>query len=166
MSNFLHDNVFEGDELTVSPPFGDLILDDSDAPLVLISAGIGCTPIIGMLHYLNRTAATRQVTVLHADRSPARHAHRRELRELVDRLPGAALHHWYENLGVRPATGTTLDRDGSTSATSRSLPTPRPISAARCRSWSRCGAPSSSAGLPEASIHYEVFGPDTWLSAA
>ena len=88
----MHDNVFEGDELTVSPPFGDLILDDSTAPLVLISAGIGCTPIIGMLHYLSRTATTRPVTVLHADRSPARHAHRRELRELVDRLPGAALH--------------------------------------------------------------------------
>ena len=61
VSNFLHQNVFEGDTLTVSPPFGDLVLDTSDAPLLLISAGIGCTPIIGMLHYLARTSATRHV---------------------------------------------------------------------------------------------------------
>ena len=106
VSNFLHQNVFEGDTLTVSPPFGDLVLDTSDAPLLLISAGIGCTPIIGMLHYLARTSATRHVTVLHADRSPARHAHRRELKELVERLPGASLYQWYEDLGVRAATDT------------------------------------------------------------
>ena len=72
-----------------------------------ISADIGCTPIIGMLHYLTRTSATRHVTVLHADRSPARHAHRRELIELVNRLPGASLYHWYEDLGVRSASDTT-----------------------------------------------------------
>ena len=52
MSTFLHRNVFEGEQLTVSPPFGDLVLEDGDEPLLLISAGIGCTPIIGMLHYL------------------------------------------------------------------------------------------------------------------
>lgn len=165
VSNFLHDNVFEGDELTVSPPFGDLILDEGDAPLVLISAGIGCTPIIGMLHYLNRTAATRPVTVLHADRSPARHAHRRELRELVDRLPGAALHHWYEDLGVRSATDTT--RPGRIDLGDIAIPAdaqaylcgPLPFMEQVRRAL-------VARGLPESSIHYEVFGPDTWLSAA
>jgi nitric oxide dioxygenase len=72
VSNFLHRNVFEGDELRVSLPFGDLVLDEGDDPLLLVSAGIGCTPIIGMLHYLTHTSTERLVTVLHADRSPAR----------------------------------------------------------------------------------------------
>jgi nitric oxide dioxygenase len=77
VSNYLHTNVFEGDVLTVSLPFGDLVLDDSSDPLLLISAGIGCTPIIGMLHYLTRTETDRHVTVLHADGAPPRHAHAR-----------------------------------------------------------------------------------------
>jgi nucleoside-diphosphate-sugar epimerase len=102
VSNFLHQNLFEGDEIRVSAPFGDLVLADSEGPLVLISAGIGITPIIGILHYLAATGSSREVLVLHADRSPARHAHRQELKELVEALPTATLHRWYEDLGVRP----------------------------------------------------------------
>jgi nitric oxide dioxygenase len=162
VSNFLHDNVFEGDNLTVSRPFGDLVLDDSADPLLLISAGIGCTPIIGFLHYLTRTSTDRHVTVLHADRSPARHAHRRELSELVDRLPGAALHHWYEDLGMRPATETTqpgLIDLGSVEVRPNAqvyLCGPLPF-------MDLVRTALVEGGLPEANIHYEVFGPDMWL---
>ena len=165
VSNFLHGNVFEGDELTVSPPFGDQILDTSDAPLVLISAGIGCTPIIGMLHYLTRTSATRHVTVLHADRSPARHAHRRELRELVERLPGASLYHWYEDLGVRGVSDTILPGRIDLGR----VQVPRDAQVYLCGPLPfMAGVRHALAerGLPDAQIHYEVFGPDTWLAAA
>ena len=165
VSNFLHRNIFEGDELTVSPAFGDQILDDSAAPLLLVSAGIGCTPVIGMLHYLTHTSTTRHVTVLHADRSPARHAHRKELRELVDRLPGAALYHWYEDLGMRPATDTTrpgrIDLGGVEIRPDAQayLCGPLPFMELVWRTL-------IDRGLPEKNIHYEVFGPDTWLADA
>ncbi len=102
VSNFLHQSFFEGDEITASAAFGDLVLEDSDQPLVLISAGIGITSIIGILHYLAGIDSAREVLVLHADRSPARHAHRQELKELVEAMPTASLHRWYEDLGVRP----------------------------------------------------------------
>ncbi len=102
VSNFLHQSLFEGDEIRVSAPFGELVLQESEEPLVLISAGIGITPMIGILHYLVGTGSTREVLVLHADRSPARHAHRQELKELVADLPAGSLHRWYEDLGVRP----------------------------------------------------------------
>lgn len=104
VSNFIHGNVFEGDILRCSLPYGDLVLHNETSPLLLISAGIGCTPIIGLLHYLVRTHDTREVTVLHADRSMSEHAHRREMHELVDRLPNASLFHWYEDLGARSTT--------------------------------------------------------------
>jgi nitric oxide dioxygenase len=163
VSNFLHRNVFEGDELSVSPPFGDLVLDDSDAPVVLISAGIGSTPIIGMLHYLIHTDSARDVMVLHADRSPARHAHRQELKELVARLPTATLHRWYEDLGARPARDDLLA--GLVDLDAVDLPAeaqvylcgPLPFMESVHRSL-------ISRGLPEASISYEVFGPDKWLA--
>lgn len=135
VSNFLHRNGFEGDELRAALPFGDLVLDQGDDPLLLVSAGIGCTPIIGMLHYLTHTATDRPVTVLHADRSPARQAHRRELAELVAALPGAALRHWYEDLGVRTATTDTMQGLIERWRRSKCCPTPRRTCAARCRSW-------------------------------
>lgn len=165
VSNFLHHNVFEGDELSVSPAFGDLVLDDSMTPLLFVSAGIGCTPIIGMLHYLNRTRSPRRVTVLHADRSPARHAHRQELKELVEQLPTAQLHRWYEDLGVRPPRDTFhpglvdfhgIDVDPDSEVY---LCGPVPfMESVRTNLIER--------NLPESRIHYEVFGPDNWLASA
>src|SRR5690606_9877893 len=55
VSNLLHATVRPGDELTVSAPFGDVTLGGGDRPLVLASAGIGCTPMIAMLQHLVRT---------------------------------------------------------------------------------------------------------------
>lgn len=103
VSNYLFNNVFEGDILDVTTPFGDLMLTDDDAPLLLVSAGIGCTPMIGMLNYLAESNDTRSISVLHADRTQSDHAHRAELGHLVDRIPSATLHRWYENLGARPS---------------------------------------------------------------
>ncbi|GGO92746.1 hemin transporter [Nocardioides phosphati] len=102
VSNHLHAAVFEGDHLEVSLPFGELTLTDGESPLVLVSAGIGITPMLGFLHHLRATGSERPVTVLHADRTPAAHAHRAELKDLVAGLPGATMVRWYEDLGVRP----------------------------------------------------------------
>jgi hemoglobin-like flavoprotein len=66
----LHAIVRTGDELTLSAPFGDVTLEDGDAPLMLVSAGIGCTPIVAMLDHLAVTGSRRRVLLLHADRSP------------------------------------------------------------------------------------------------
>ena len=49
VSNFIHGNVFEGDTIRCSLPYGDLVVEDAEAPLLLVSAGIGCTPILGAL---------------------------------------------------------------------------------------------------------------------
>ena len=148
----------------MSPPFGDLVLEDSGAPVVLISAGIGSTPIIGMLHYLIHTSSKRDVMVLHADRSPARHAHRQELKELVDRLPTASLHRWYEDLGGRTTRDdllaglVDLDAVEIRAEAQVYLCGPLPFMELVHRSL-------IARGLPEANISYEVFGPDKWLAA-
>lgn len=163
VSNFLHRNVFEGDELRVSLPFGDLVLEDGEDPLLLVSAGIGCTPIIGMLHYLTHTTTDRPVTVLHADRSPARQAHRRELAELVAALPGAELRHWYEDLGVRPATVDTLPGRIELE-TVKVLPNTQVYLCGPMPFMDQVRSELLGRGVAEADIHYEVFGPDTWLA--
>ncbi|TQF74226.1 hemin transporter [Rhodococcus spelaei] len=163
VSNFLYDNVFEGDSLQVSLPFGDLVLEEDDAPLLLVSAGIGCTPMIGMLNHLATTEDRRRVSVLHADRSPSRHAHRAELTELVQRIPFATMHRWYENLGNREEFGTThLGRaDLSTieieAGTQVYLCGPMPFMLAVRDSL-------LDRQVPAEAIHYEVFGPDSWTA--
>lgn len=164
VSNFLHRNLFEGDRLRCSLPYGDLILQDRPDPLLLVSAGIGCTPIIGILHYLARTESTRPVTVLHADQSMSNHAHRQELAGLVDQIPGARLFHWYEDLGVRQTTDNVqegridLDAVDVDPDAQVFLCGPPPFMAAVRRSL-------AARHIPESNVHFEVFGPDTFVAA-
>ncbi|MFC4603520.1 globin domain-containing protein [Rhodococcus kronopolitis] len=164
VSNFLYHNVFEGDTLSVSHPFGDLVLGEDQSPVLLVSAGIGCTPMIGMLNHLADTDDRRRVSVLHADRSPAQHAHRAELSDLVERLPSAVMHRWYEDLGAREPAGTTYTGRADLSTveiedgTKVYLCGPMPFMLSVRESLLERDVPASS-------IHYEVFGPDSWAAA-
>ncbi|MER7877565.1 globin domain-containing protein [Streptomyces solisilvae] len=159
VSNQLHRTVGVGDELTLSAPFGDVVLDDADTPLVLVSAGIGCTPMVGMLEHLAATGSSRPVWVLHADRTPADHALRADTRRLVDQLPGAKAQFWYEqDAAAEPGSRTGLmdpdDLDLPADADvylCGALPFMRAVRTRLLR-----------AGVPARRIRYEVFGPDLW----
>ncbi|WP_028656452.1 globin domain-containing protein [Nocardioides sp. J54] len=163
VSSFLHRNVFEGDTLQVSPPFGDLILDDSEAPLVLVSAGIGTTPIVGMLHHLKHSGSTRAVTVLHADRSPSHHALRRDLKELVGTIDGATLVRWYEDLGTRHPRADLAA--GLIDLAAVDVPVgARAYLCGPLPFMESVHAGLVAKGVASDAIHYEVFGPDKWLA--
>jgi nitric oxide dioxygenase len=163
VSTLLHATVRAGDELTLSAPFGDVHLDETtDTPLVLVSAGIGCTPIVGMLDRLAATGATRPVLVLHADNSPADHALRAETRMLTDRLANGSLITWYE----APTDGTPDARPGLMDLTG--VPVPETATVYLCGPLPFMRAVRTQllqAGVPARHIHYEVFGPDLWLPA-
>ncbi|MFB6839117.1 globin domain-containing protein [Streptomyces sp. NPDC056361] len=160
VSSWLHAHTRAGDTVEVSVPFGDLVLPEDQSPLLLASAGIGSTPMLAMLDHLAATGSTRPVAVVHADRSPASHAHADELRRLVGALPQGTLHLWYEepgDSGAHPgrADVTTLDLPAGTTAY---LCGPLPF--LRAVRGDLLGG-----GTPAADIHYEVFGPDLWLGA-
>ncbi|RAJ46189.1 nitric oxide dioxygenase [Kitasatospora sp. SolWspMP-SS2h] len=160
VSTHLHRHVGEGDTLLVGAPFGDVQLADGDRPLLLASAGIGCTPIIGMLTHLAGTGATRRVIAVHGDRRESAHAFRDDFARLVDELPGGEAHVWYE----RPEGEWPADRTGVVDLAGLDVPAdavaylcgPLPFMRAV-----RAGL--LAAGVPAADIHYEVFGPDLWL---
>jgi ferredoxin-NADP reductase len=61
VSSYLYDHVHAGDILEVSAPRGGFILRSCDAPVVLLSAGIGATPVLAMLHSLSSAASRREV---------------------------------------------------------------------------------------------------------
>ncbi|MFJ7104760.1 globin domain-containing protein [Streptomyces albogriseolus] len=163
VSRLLHERIREGDELTLSAPFGDVFLDDpADAttPVVLVSAGIGGTPMTSILARLAALGSPRPVLVLHADRSAADHALRDETRELVGRLPAARAVFWYERPGLEEVDareglmgldGIELPQDASVFLCGP-LPFMRDVRGQLLR-----------AGVPARHIRYEVFGPDLWL---
>nr|WP_275937219.1 hypothetical protein [Streptosporangium subroseum] len=123
---------------------------------------MGATPILSMVEHLATTGSTRPVTVIHADRAPADHAHREELKQLVDDLPEATLHRWYEtpcecacspapNVGTVDLTRIDLP-DRLVAYLCGPLPFMRGVRSQLLRR-----------GVPASDIHYEVFGPDLWL---
>ncbi|MFI0538070.1 globin domain-containing protein [Streptomyces sp. WSLK1-3] len=160
VSSWLHEHAHPGDTLSVSAPFGDLVLPEQEGPLLLASAGIGITPMLSMLHHLAATDPARPVTVLHAERTPADHAHHEEQRRLVEALPNARLHLWYEELTETGREATA----GRTDVTALDLP--EGVTAYLCGPLPFMRAVRGDLlrlGLPAHAVHYEVFGPDLWL---
>ncbi|MEO3855812.1 globin domain-containing protein [Acrocarpospora sp. B8E8] len=160
VSNWLHANIREDDVLRVSAPFGDVVLDDEDCPVLLASAGIGCTPMISMLAHLAAASTIRPVTVVHGDHSERTHAFRSDLGLLTEKIPQAASHVWYENPeGPWPAERTGLvDLSG--------IEIPEDTRAYLCGPvpfMRSVRAQLLQYGVPASRIHYEVFGPDLGL---
>ncbi|MCE4942022.1 globin domain-containing protein [Streptomyces albulus] len=168
VSSWLHEQARVGDVLTVSAPFGDLTLPDGDGPLLLASAGIGGTPMLAMLNHLVAIGSSRPVVVVHADRTPADHAHRDELHALVDELPQAALHLWYEDPGhavPAPAPSSRVTVSAGRADIS-ALPLPSDVTSYLCGPlpfMRTLRGALLGRGLKPQTIHYEVFGPDLWL---
>jgi len=151
-----------GDVLTLSLPFGDVVLDDSGRPVVFASAGIGITPMAGMLSHLTAARSRLPITVLHADLDEASFALRDQVFGDVSRLPHSTMHVWYER-GARtglPVDGVhagTMDLDdvalpeGAAFYLCGPLPFMRSVRNALLER-----------GVPARDIQYEVFGPDLW----
>ncbi|AWZ07489.1 MULTISPECIES: globin domain-containing protein [unclassified Streptomyces] len=161
VSHHLHTRIGTGDTLRVSAPYGDLVLRDSAAPVVLASAGIGCTPMLSMLEHLADTAHTAPVTVLHADRSPADHALRADHRALTHKLADARAHFWYE------ADAEPGDHEGRLDLAA--VPVAPGTLAYLCGPLPFMRAAREqliAKGVAPADVHYEVFGPDLWLASA
>ncbi|HKE82736.1 MAG TPA: MOSC and FAD-binding oxidoreductase domain-containing protein [Vicinamibacterales bacterium] len=81
--NFLREHVRVGDTLDVSAPRGTFILQPGERPVVLLSAGIGATPVLAMLHALAASRSTRSIWWLHAARDGQHHPFAAEVLRLM-----------------------------------------------------------------------------------
>jgi ferredoxin-NADP reductase/MOSC domain-containing protein YiiM len=80
---YFKERVRVGDTLQVSSPRGSFILQAGEQPVVLISAGIGATPVLAMLHAMATVHSTRQILWLHAARDGQHHPFAAEVRRLM-----------------------------------------------------------------------------------
>ena len=88
-SEYLHTRLRVGDVLDVGAPRGSFVLRPGERPVALISAGVGATPVLAMLHVLARDRSAREVWWLHGARNGVEHAFRQEALDLLARLPAA-----------------------------------------------------------------------------
>jgi nitric oxide dioxygenase len=91
VSNRLHFHVAEGDRVEVAPPAGDFFLhEDRGTPVVLISAGVGITPVMAMLEHLHAQGSARVIRFIHACRHAGVQAFSARVRQLVQSLANAS----------------------------------------------------------------------------
>ena len=88
-SRYLHEHAAVGDVIDVAAPRGSFTLRAGSRPVVLISAGVGATPVLAMLHALGREQRTRPVWWLHGARNASEQAFGEEVDALLAKLPGA-----------------------------------------------------------------------------
>jgi ferredoxin-NADP reductase/MOSC domain-containing protein YiiM len=109
---YLRDHVQVGDVLDVSSPRGSFILQAAERPVVLLSAGIGATPVLAMLHALAAARSTRQVLWLHGARDRQHHPFAAEVRHLIRALRHGRSYVCYTRPGSSDKVGEDFDATG------------------------------------------------------
>ncbi|MBW4469954.1 MAG: 2Fe-2S iron-sulfur cluster binding domain-containing protein [Stenomitos rutilans HA7619-LM2] len=110
-SNFLHDQIHEGDVISAKPPSGKFVLDVSKpSPVVLISNGVGITPMISMAKALTQLNPNRSIWFFHGARDGRFHAFRDEVKAIAAQNPNLMLHFAYsrpraEDIGHHHSVG-------------------------------------------------------------
>src|SRR5271169_3275091 len=115
-STYLSTQIRTGDVLDVSAPRGAFILQLGDLPVVLLSAGVGVTPVIAMLHALAAQESTRPVWWIYGARNRLDHPLAREARDLLAKLPNARSHIQYSQPDATDRMGVDYDATGRLTA--------------------------------------------------
>ncbi|AMG59470.1 NO-inducible flavohemoprotein [Pantoea vagans] len=162
VSGWLHQNGKVGDELMLAAPHGDFFLEvDPVTPVALISAGVGQTPMLAMLHALAASQHRAPVSWLHAAENGKQHAFGEEVIATGAQLADFVSHVWYrypatEDAGRYDAQGlmdiTALSARLTSPDTHFYLCGPLPF-------MQHVVAQLRDAGVADSHIHYELFGP-------
>jgi len=111
-STYLHNQISAGDLVDVAAPRGSFTLNPGDNPVVLLSAGVGATPVLAMLHALARENSPREVWWLFGARNREEHPFAEESRKLVKRLARGKSHVWYSRPGPQDHPSVDFDLPG------------------------------------------------------
>jgi ferredoxin-NADP reductase/MOSC domain-containing protein YiiM/ferredoxin len=159
---YLRAAVEVGDHIKVAAPRGQFTLTESARPVVLVTAGVGVTPVLAMLYALHDSRSTREIWWLHGTRNGAEHAFAQEARSLLATLPNAHSRVWYSRPDPADQIGTDYDELGhitSERIAAAGIPLdsefylcgPTPFMTAITAGLERLG-------VPRAHVHTEAFG--------
>ena len=166
VSNYLHDEVQVGDVLELLPPAGDFYLQPAPAPTVLISAGVGLTPMLSMLETIAASGRNTPTWFLHACENRAQHSFADRLRMLAQQQDNLQLHYWYQQVTMADS------QTGQVSAGLMDLVALKDQLPRQQGQFYLCGPVAFMQfaksqllhiGVSASQIHYEVFGPHSDL---
>jgi ferredoxin-NADP reductase/MOSC domain-containing protein YiiM len=167
-SGFLHQSVRAGNRLEVSAPRGSFTLAAGVTPVVLISAGVGVTPMLAMLHDAANAVTPRPVWWLHSARDRAHHSFAKEVNDLFPALRASHRCVIYSQPAPGDMLGQDFDRAGRLSPVLLDE-----IGVPQDADFYLCGPPRFledfqeglvAWGIPRSRIHVEVFGPASALT--
>lgn len=161
-SSFLCNHTREGDLLDVSAPRGSFTLRPNDTPVVLLSAGVGATPVMSMLHSLAAGKTQRQVWWIYGARNRVDHPFAEESRSLLNRLSRGRGYIVYSRPGESDQVGADFDAPGhiNTALLER-------IGVSRDSDFYLCGPPAFLQTMRDGlknwsvlaqNVHTEIFG--------
>lgn len=163
VSTYLHEHVKEGDTLPISAPAGDFYLDATTDPLVLISGGVGITPMMSMLHSVVAEQPERKVTFIHAARNGNVQAFRDEIEQIVKEHPTVEYYRVFSDPTEEDLKCESFDKKGYID-----LEWLQSVVKDTVAQFYFCGpvpfmksvhASLKQLGVPKERIHYEFFGP-------
>jgi ferredoxin-NADP reductase/MOSC domain-containing protein YiiM len=151
-----------GEVIDASAPRGVFTLKQGDGPLVLLSAGIGLTPVLAMLEALAASGSRREVWWIHGARNKAEHALAGEARALLGSLPGSHSHIRYSEPGPQDRLAVDFDAVGRLDlSVLRELDVPRGADFYLCGPaafMTNLTAELATWGVAPARVHSENFG--------
>jgi ferredoxin-NADP reductase/MOSC domain-containing protein YiiM/ferredoxin len=161
VSGYLHSTLAAGAVLDVAAPRGDFVLSDSTNPVLLISAGIGVTPVLAMLHRLAAQSSDRDVCWIHTAHDADVDAFAVEAERLVSSLPRARSHIYYTAATAPDAGASGFVAGRLTAATLSSLALPTDADAYICGPsgfMSDMREALVALGVDPKYVHTELFG--------
>jgi nitric oxide dioxygenase len=169
-SNWFHDQVTRGTALRVAPPAGDFVLEAAADPVVLLSGGVGLTPLVSMLETIAASGERPPTWFVHGAENSRVHAMAGRMRELAAMTAGIELAAFYADPSAADVRGEHYDQQGFITIDWLKANTPfeqavfylcgpRPFLRALVTGL-------AAAGVEPARIRYEFFGPADELLAA
>ncbi len=161
VSTYLHAQLRTGSILDVAAPRGEFVLTSDTNPVLLISAGIGVTPVLAMLHQLAAAKSTRDLWWIHTARDASEHAFADEAHHLLQSLPRAHERIFYTSAKADPPHTTPVIRGRPTLAALAGLGLPTDSTAYICGPESFMTDMRESLvqiGISPDRLHTELFG--------
>jgi nitric oxide dioxygenase len=169
VSTYLHDTIQEGDTLEVTAPAGDFVLNvESTEPVVLLSGGVGITPMISMLNTIASKQPNRKVTFVHAAINSTTHAMHEHVKELSSQSENIEYQLCYEKPTEMDVLNKEFDKEGYID-----LPWIDSVVQNKNASFYFCGPipfmktvnnALKELGISSDKIHFEFFGPADQLN--
>jgi ferredoxin-NADP reductase/MOSC domain-containing protein YiiM len=163
VSGYLCTRLTVGEQLDIAAPRGTFILDQTHDPVLLISAGIGATPVLAMLQALAQERSDREIWWLQGARNSREHPFAAEARALLASLPNARAHVYFSRPGPDDVQGRDFDSAGRLTASMLAKVDPPSHAEAYL-----CGPAAfmdeisgglAALGIDVSRIHTEPFGP-------